>query len=311
MTVVADEDGGRPSVKASCWVCGAGGGTLWKQRNLERHLEPADFQITDRRYGVTLRLLKCGECGFIYADDDEVGDLVELYKGLEDEQYEETSSSRALQMKWLLKKASEHVPSATSLLDIGAGTGLLVAEARRMGLDAVGVEPSQSLVAAARELNQVDLLQGTFPHPETEGQEFDLIFLVDVIEHVAQPLKLLRQCGRALSGRGRMIVVTPDVSSLLARVLRRRWWHFRLAHVGYFNKKTLCLAAEQAGLQPARFLRAKWFFPVQYLAERLSSYLPIGWINKIVRKTPGLRWLYSRVVPLDLHDSWAVILQRK
>jgi SAM-dependent methyltransferase len=273
-------------------------------------LVPEDLQITDRRYGVTLSLRKCGRCEFIFANDEELTELVPLYEQLSDPGYVETQETRALQMRWILRTAQKVHPTAVSVLDIGAGMGLLVAEAKQLGLRAVGVEPSRALVERARQLDAVDILQGVFPHAALTDQRFDIIFLIDVIEHVSQPVTLLRDCAEALSPRGIVVVVTPDVSSLPAIILGQQWWHFRLAHVGYFNRYSLEQVSRGAGLSIVRQCRARWFFPLRYLMERLEMYLPIGWVNQLALRVSLLRWLYSLVVPLNLHDSFIVFLKR-
>lgn len=293
-----------------CWICGSANARPWKARNIHRRLVPEDLQITDRRYGVTLSLWKCSECGFIFANDEELGVLTSLYEQLSDPEYEQSQESRALQMRWVLNAAQTVHPKAVSLLDIGAGMGLLVAEAERLGLHAVGVEPSRALVKSARKMNAVELLHGVFPHAALTGQQFDLIFLVDVIEHISNPVTLLRNCAEALSPGGVIVVVTPDVGSLPAKLLGQRWWHFRLAHVGYFDRRSLEMATEVAGLSIVRRCRAKWFFRLRYLAERLAVYVPIGWVNRLALQVQPLRWLYDRVLPLNMHDSFVVFLQR-
>ena len=78
------------------------------------------------------------------------------------------------------------------------------------------------------------------PHPDTPGP-FDIISLVDVIEHVNTPADLLQHIHAALAPDGVFILVTPDVKSLAARILGYKWWHYRFAHIGYFNKKNLSM----------------------------------------------------------------------
>jgi 2-polyprenyl-3-methyl-5-hydroxy-6-metoxy-1,4-benzoquinol methylase len=294
---------------AQCWICGATSALNWKDRSIQRPLEPEDLRITDRRYGATLSLLRCVECGFIFSNDKEVEELVSLYEKMSDPGYEQSQEGRAQQMRWLLGKARKANPSACSLLDVGAGSGLLVAEAKYFGFDAIGVEPSHSLVKLAHDLYQVDLLQGVFPHPLLSNQRFDVIFLVDIIEHVSTPLELLRHCATALPPQGIIILVTPNVGSLVARLLGQRWWHFRLAHVGYFSNPSLLKAVERAGLTVVQHFSAKWFFRVSYLAERLESYLPVSEFNRLCSRMAVLRWLYDRVMPLNLHDSIVLVLK--
>ena len=257
-----------------CWICGSTSALNWKDRSIQKPLEPEDLRITDHRYGVTLSLLRCGECGFIFSNDKGVEELVSLYEKMSDPGYEESQEGRAQQMRWLLSKARKANPSARSLLDVGAGSGLLVAEAKYFGFNAVGVEPSRSHVKLARDLYQVDLLQGVFPHPLLSNHQFDVIFLVDIIEHISTPLELLRHCAAALAPQGIIIVVTPNVGSPVARLLGQRWWHFRLAHVGYFSHSSLLKAVERAGLTVVKHFSAKWFFRVSYLAERISILKP-------------------------------------
>jgi 2-polyprenyl-3-methyl-5-hydroxy-6-metoxy-1,4-benzoquinol methylase len=292
-----------------CWICGATGALHWKDRSIQRPLEPEDFRITDYRYGVTLSLLRCVECGFIFSNDQEVDELVSLYEKMSDPGYEESQQGRDLQMRWLLSKARKANPSARSLLDVGAGSGLLVAEAKGFGFNATGVEPSSSLVQMGRRLYQVDLLQGVFPHPMLSNHRFDVIFLVDIIEHVSTPLELLRHCAASLAPQGIIILVTPNIGSLAAKLLGQRWWHFRLAHVGYFSHSSLLEAIERAGLTVVEHLSAKWFFRVSYLARRLESYLPVSGFNRLCSKMPALRWLYDRVIPLNLHDSIVLVVK--
>jgi hypothetical protein len=58
-----------------------------------------------------------------------------------------------------------------------------------------------------------------------------------------------------LSPGGLLLVVTPDVQSLVARLLGWRWWHYRLAQIGYFSRTTLQTVIDKAGLQAQRWGR--------------------------------------------------------
>ncbi len=294
---------------AACRVCGQAQVEPWKERNLERPLEPDDLQITDSRYGVTLALVRCTNCGFVFAVDSELDQLTPLYEALEDRAYEQGEDFRALQMRWLLEHCRRARPEARTLLDVGAAAGLLVREAGGLGIDSVGVEPSHSLATAARS-SGAEVFQGTLPHPALARRDFDIVTCIDVVEHVADPVGLLKDAVRTLAPSGILAIVTPDVGSLAARLLGARWWHFRLAHVCYFDRKSLDAALEAVGLRVIVRKRAKWFFKVGYLADRMNQYLPVSGLNRLLRSIPGVRALYDVTIPLDLRDSFFLLLER-
>jgi SAM-dependent methyltransferase len=129
-----------------------------------------------------------------------------------------------------------------------------------------------------------------------------VVTLIDVIEHVTTPLDLLRAIRHVLAPGGVLAVVTPDVRSLVARLLGWRWWHFRVAHVGYFDRHTLELAARRSGFSVAASHRSGWFFSGDYLWERAFKLLGTRGVS-----APG--FLRRVTVPLNLHDSLLVILR--
>lgn len=293
----------------TCCVCGETRSQAWKRRNLDRPLVPDDFLITDSRYGVTLSLVRCEGCGFVFAVDSELDRLTSLYEALEDRSYEEGEEFRGLQMRWLLRHCQRMRPAAQTLLDVGSAAGLLLREARDLGLAAEGVEPSQSLARAAKDSGVVVHL-GTLPHPALGERRFDVVTAIDVIEHVADPVALLRSSAQYVAPGGILALVTPDVGSLAARLLGERWWHFRLAHVCYFDRKSLDSAVTAAGLRVVDRRRAKWFFETGYLADRMNQYLPVAGLNRVLRRIPGIRALYKVVIPLNLGDSFFLILEK-
>ena len=283
----------------SCWLC-CSPTQLARQSVMDGDPKVKDFSITDAHYGRTGTLNQCSACGFIQCVD--LGQVLSMYQDLDDPEYEEGRDVRVLQMKKLLK----HFPPPTlesRLLDVGAGSGILLEAAKDLGWHSPqGVEPSRWLSERAIE-HGLDVHTGVLPHDQVQGQ-FQAVMLVDVLEHVTDPLALLHQAVSHMDSEGRILVVTPDLNSLFARLLGWRWWHFRLAHVGYFNKKTLTLALEKCGLTPIHWFRPGWWFPLDYLLQRVQSYLPNGpWF----RTPKSIRHI---VVPLNLHDSLGVICKR-
>ena len=112
----------------------------------------------------------------------------------------------------LIKK---HVACPTAeLLDVGCGDGALSGLLARQGYRMYGVDPSIDGIRCANKKFRQNGLQGVFQniagyvYPFPEGT-FDAVVCSDVIEHVNEPLALLRESRRVLKPGGIMIVSTP------------------------------------------------------------------------------------------------------
>ena len=277
----------------ACWVCDSTELTRIKDSDIRDDLSSRNFAITNFDYGTTGELSRCNHCGFIQCTDLE--DVVSFYEDLEDPEYESGRKERLLQEQKVLSGIRK-IKSGGSLLDVGAGSGMLVETAIQAAYQAEGIEPSKYLQKIALE-HGLPVHLGTFPHKNTPGP-YDVITFIDVLEHVNNPLELLTGLRKALKEDGILVLVTPDVRSFPARMLKYRWWHYRIAHIGYFNQKTLSLLAGRAGLELIRMKRPTWYFTARYLAVRTLLFFP-----KFLR-FPVPRFMDNIIIPLNLRDSF-------
>jgi 2-polyprenyl-6-hydroxyphenyl methylase / 3-demethylubiquinone-9 3-methyltransferase len=98
-------------------------------------------------------------------------------------------------------------------LDIGCGGGLLTEPMARLGAEIVGVDPAEkniktAAVHAEEQGLAITYRQGVAEDLEREGQAFDVILNMEVIEHVANPREFALACTRMLKPRGLMFVAT-------------------------------------------------------------------------------------------------------
>jgi len=285
-----------------CWLCGSQICVEFAPSRLPADLTPDLVKITDKCYGLTGRLLECKKCGFIFADTESVRAIEPLYAGLVDPDYQESTASRRRAFSRIVARLRSLRPQARTLLDIGAGVGTLCMEANNAGFLTEGIEPSTWAVAEASK-NGIKLHEGYFPHPAVAEKKFDVVTVLDVIEHVSYPVELLKSCRKCLEQGGLLVVVTPDVRSVVARVLGRRWWHFRFAHIGYFSRGTMRAALGAAGFTVERVQPYTWRFTAPYIMERLEQYLPVGALNRLIARTFPRR-LGRLEFPLCLFDSY-------
>jgi len=188
----------------------------------------------------------------------------------------------------LLRHLPPRIPRSGRLLDVGCAAGFFLAEARAH-YEVQGVELSRWSSAYARERLGLPVITGTVSDADLPSAHFDVITLWDVIEHVPAPVPLLRSCARLLKPGGRLVLTTGDWGSAYAQAQGENWhlmtppWHLTM-----FSRRTLSLAAAQAGLKVIGWRSEGvagdgllWRNKAALLASRL-----LGW-GDIVRLTLG------------------------
>jgi 2-polyprenyl-3-methyl-5-hydroxy-6-metoxy-1,4-benzoquinol methylase len=115
----------------------------------------------------------------------------------------------------------ERMTPVGRLLDVGAGPGFLVSLARSRGWDARGVDLNPWAARYASEQLGVSVEVGSLEQ-EPPGS-LEAITMLDLLEHVADPEKLVVRAATALKPGGVLVVLTPDAGSRVSRALGRRW----------------------------------------------------------------------------------------
>ena len=111
------------------------------------------------------------------------------------------------------------------LLDIGGGTGWL-ADLLKKTDPRISHSQVVDIDSKARELaekNGHDYFEGTIEEFETE-KKFQLILMLNLVEHVADPLRVLQKASELLAPGGIILVKTPNNDSLDARLFRKSYW---------------------------------------------------------------------------------------
>jgi 2-polyprenyl-3-methyl-5-hydroxy-6-metoxy-1,4-benzoquinol methylase len=143
------------------------------------------------------------------------------------------------------------------LLDIGTGLGAFVEEAQALGYQAQGIDLCAPLVtkAQARGLD-VRLKAAEELEDSSERGVFDVVTMMDIIEHVPDPVGLLSAARRLMKEKSELIVYTPNHRAavvLLAKVLNSLGADFAIKeifggnHLTFFDDRTLPVALDKAG----------------------------------------------------------------
>lgn len=163
------------------------------------------------------------------------------------------------------------------LLDIGCGNGQFLAVMRGLGWEVQGIEPDKQACRVAQEHFGVQIIASTLYEARIPDDSFDAVTLSHVLEHVPDPIGLLRECNRVLSPTGKLVVVTPNIESLGHKIFGRSWLHLDPPrHFYLFSPRALRACAEQAGLRAEIFCTnvrsARWMWISSRLIKGKGKY---------------------------------------
>jgi glycosyltransferase involved in cell wall biosynthesis/SAM-dependent methyltransferase len=134
------------------------------------------------------------------------------------------------------------------VLDVGCGDGRHLARDVQAGWHATGVDFSPTAVGRAQRRG-LDVRLGTIDRDDLARESFDLIRLSHVIEHVPDPVGLLRRARDLLAPGGRIHIATPNLASVSASLFGPYWWDLEAPrHLIVFTPDSLQGAARRAGL---------------------------------------------------------------
>lgn len=166
------------------------------------------------------------------------------------------------------------------LLDVGCGNGSFLVQMRQLGWEVAGVEPDGEAVSIARERSGLEVFQGCLEEAKYPDGCFDAITMNHVIEHVPDPIGLLKEGCRVLRPGGKLVVLTPNIKSLGRRMFGGAWLHWDPPrHLFLFSPQALRASAERAGLviQELRTTArgSRWIWAASSLIKR-DGTLPGG-----------------------------------
>lgn len=152
------------------------------------------------------------------------------------------------------------------LLDVGCGNGTFLLAMREQGWSVTGLETDGVAAAYARREHALEVHEGTLGEVALPAASFDAIVLSHVIEHVYDPIGVLRECARLLAPGGTVVVITPNAESLGHRMLGRAWRGLEPPrHLHVFGPGALAACARKAGLRvagmrtSARLMNRIWY----------------------------------------------------
>jgi len=205
-------------VERTCPVCDSNNALVIGIRG-NREYTGADPQATPH---IVTNVVRCNTCDMIYTNPEIRGlEHLEAAHYNDSDNYMKELGAGIYQMfdtRIRLIKKYTHA-GQPDLLDIGAGKGEFLQVAARAGFQVTGVEPSAGFCEYARTRLGVNMQQGLLGEVGAiRGHRFDVVTMNHVLEHVEQPVDLLRLIQEYMADSGILFIEVPNCDSYLARL---------------------------------------------------------------------------------------------
>jgi len=223
---------------------------------------------------------RCGICGHFYARHDfKIGKLYsKQYLNLTYKDVDGINKRFEHIVTLSIKKSdnknrAERVHSFfsknnLSLLDVGSGIGVFIYEMRKKKWNVIGIELDKRYADFCKHRHGLNVYQKNLSKFKTRDK-FDLVSLNKVLEHVYDPVKLLKLSSKFLKKKGVLYIEVPDVKASNEGKQRQE---FCIDHLHVFSKSSFCLLAEKSGLQILKCNR---------IQEPSGKYTIYGFFKKI------------------------------
>jgi SAM-dependent methyltransferase len=291
---------------ATCGICS--GPLELRHRGAATAPAATDFAPSCHTTGGHGDLYACTRCGTVQQPGLPKGaELHELYRDMRDDAYLTEEAGRRATSRRLLDAIERH-GTRGSMLEVGCGHGLLLDEARARGWQVAGLELSTASLAHARDRLGLDVRAETLEalDPEADGGHLAVV-MVDVLEHLDDPVGALARCARLLAPGGVLCVVTPDPASRTARLAGKRWWAYLPSHTYLVPHATLRRLLGDAGLQTVEEGGLRRSFTLGYWVAGLGERS--GPLRSVLAALRRLK-LAQRRVTLSLGDERIVVARR-
>lgn len=235
------------SEQRACPLCGALEAGLLTQQSFE--------ELPGRSLVDGYAVMCCGICGFAFASGlPGPEDFARYYTDMSKYEHSATSGFTSPEdqrrCESIVDLVDAHViDRSLAVLDVGCSTGALLAAFKCRGYANVeGLDPSPACAVSARQAHDIIVRTGVAGDLANLPRRYGLLLLSAVLEHLLDPLQVLRDARNVLSGDGLLFIEVPDVEGFVA-CARAPFQEFSVEHINYFSRASLISLAGVSGFE--------------------------------------------------------------
>lgn len=255
--------------------------------------DPAPAAGTD---GLWFAVVKCRQCSLRYTNPRPDAESIGAFYPADYKPHRRPRKMRlAKPRSWWNRVSGRSCPERRGelpwhgtgrLLDFGCGGGSFLKRMADQGWQVTGLDAAVGAVREVQEKLGLTALVGSLPHPDLKPGSFDVVTMWHSLEHVHDPLAILREAYTLLVPGGKLIVACPNSDSWPARRFGPAWFGLDLPrHLVHFTPRTLADMLQTAGfrVERQRLIRhGDWLRSSAKLAVRQGTV--VAWRRLLVWK---------------------------
>jgi hypothetical protein len=258
--------------------------------------EVAEFWRGFRKDSCFFTFSRCQKCGLLYCQNYFTEEqLQSLYSNMGDNSAGVADTVLEKTQRGYYSYLSDYgFDTQGSYLELGPDTGLLTKNFAQAGVLAI------SLIEPNHEVRQ-ELLDSTIPCEKVEilsdlnqldpDSKFSTISGIHVFDHLVNLQPEFERIASLSQPNAKILIVVHDESSILRRILRKKWPPFCLQHPQLFNPKTISNSLRLAGFENIEVQKSTNWFPIRHVGMMVSSLFGMhnGWVRVLPSKEVPLR----------------------
>ncbi len=251
-------------------------------------------------------LVRCKNCNLVFVNPmpDEKKMIAE-YSDFKDDRFASQAKGREITFSKNMTEIEKYAKKGR-ILDIGSANGSFLFVAKNRGWRVEGVELNKYLIKWAKENYNLDLKQGTI-FENSFKNNFNVVTLWDVLEHVSDPSATLKRCHELLDKNGVLVVNYPDYKSIISKILAKKWPFYLSVHLYYFDRQTIAKMLEKNGFKIIKIKPHIQYLDLGYILFRAKKYL--GSILSIPQMIVSSMGLNDKKIPYWIGQT--LVIARK
>ena len=222
-----------------CYLCGS-------KKYIKRKGHPRDNKL--------ISILECNECGLVFLDNfDHIDENFYHESNMHNEDFQSNSIEGWLKETEIddIRRIEQHKSKFqnTKILDFGCGAGGFLKRAKNIANEVKGIELDREVKKYWKGIIEIDY---TLEKTINKKDFFDIITLFHVLEHLKDPINILKNISKLIDKKGEVIIEVPSSEDALLTLYdcepfqKFSYWS---KHLFLFNNNTLRTLIEKSGLR--------------------------------------------------------------